>query len=76
MNFDERMDQLTRRHETLAKGVELLLRAQDRRDKNLGRMELLQAKNETLMAQVMESISSLARIAHAHESRISGLEAT
>ena len=32
------------------------------------------AKNQVLMAQVLESIDSLARIAHAHERRISNLE--
>jgi hypothetical protein len=76
MDFDERMDRLTERHEALTQNVELLLHAQDRHDKQLDRLEQMQAKNETLMAQVMESISSLARIAHAHENRITGLEAT
>jgi hypothetical protein len=76
MNFDERMDRLTERHEALTQSVELLFHAQDRHDKQLDRLEQMQAKNETLMAQVMESISSLARIAHAHENRISRLEAT
>jgi hypothetical protein len=35
-----------------------------------------QARNETLIAQIIESITSLARIAQARENRISGLEAT
>ena len=70
------MDKLTARHEALTQSMELLFNAQDRHDKQFDRLEQMQVKNETLMAQVMESISSLARIAHAHESRISGLEAS
>jgi hypothetical protein len=34
----------------------------------------MQEKNEVLLGHVMESIDSLARIAHAHENRITGLE--
>jgi hypothetical protein len=33
-----------------------------------------QEKNQILMAQVLENIASLARIAHVHERRISDLE--
>ena len=60
MNIDERLDRLTERHEALTQTVELLAQSQQ--------------KNEILMAQVLESINSLARIAHAHERRISDLE--
>ena len=31
-------------------------------------------KNEVLLGHVLESVDSLARIAHAHEQRITGLE--
>lgn len=60
MNIDERLDRLTERHEALTQSVELLTHSQE--------------KNETLMTQVIESIQSLARIAHAHERRVSDLE--
>ena len=76
MTTDERLDRLTERHEALTQSVESLFHSQDRHDKQLDRLEQMQVKNETLMGQLMESISSLARIAHAHEDRISGLEAT
>jgi len=36
--------------------------------------EAAMAKNQVLLSQVVESIDSLARIAHAHEQRITGLE--
>jgi transcriptional regulator with GAF, ATPase, and Fis domain len=38
------------------------------------RNEEMMEKNQVLMANVLESIDRLARIAHAHEHRISGLE--
>ena len=38
------------------------------------RNEASMAKNQVLLSQVVESIDSLARIAHAHEQRITGLE--
>jgi hypothetical protein len=34
----------------------------------------MQQKNEVLLGHVIESVDSLARIAHAHENRITGLE--
>lgn len=43
---------------------------------NLDRLFELQGRNEHTMAQLMESINSLARIAHAHEQRLSDLEDT
>ena len=60
MTIEERLDRLTERHEALTQTVELLAQSQQ--------------KNEVLMAQVLESINSLARIAQAHERRISDLE--
>lgn len=54
MNIDERLDRLTERHEALMQSVELLTHSQE--------------KNEALMTQAIESIQSLARIAHGEES--------
>ena len=81
MNIDERL-------ESLAQTVERIAQNQGRQDERLQALvqtvELLAhmqmkseeriAKNEILLAHVMESIDSLARIAHAHEQRITGLE--
>lgn len=47
--IDERLDRLTERHEALTHTVELLAS--------------MQQKNEAVMAQVLEAINSLARIA-------------
>jgi hypothetical protein len=60
MDIDQRLDKLAERHEALTQSVELIARMQE--------------KNEVLLGHVMESIDSLARIAHAHENRITGLE--
>ena len=60
MNTDERLDRLTERHEALTLSVELLTQSQH--------------KNEVLMAQILESINSPARISRVHEQRISDLE--
>ena len=67
MDFEERIDKLTARHEALSQTVELLAHAQTRNEE-------IQAKNEQMLTQVIESIDSLARIAHAHERRISDIE--
>ena len=64
MTIDERLDRLTERHEALTQTVELMVHEQ---------REWL-AKNQVLMTHVLESIDSLARIAHTHERRISDLE--
>ena len=67
MNFEERLDRLVERHEAITQSVELIAHLQQKNEETL-------EKNQVLMAQVMESINSLARIAHAHEQRISKLE--
>jgi hypothetical protein len=67
MDIDQRLDKLTERHEALTQSVELIARMQQK-------SEEAHYKNEVLLAQVMESVNSLARIAHAHENRITGLE--
>ena len=67
MTIDERLDRLTERHEALTQSVELLTHVQLKSEETL-------EKNQVLMAQVLESLNSLARIAHAHEQRLSHLE--
>ncbi len=64
MAIDERLDRLTERHEALTQSVELLVHEQR------GWWE----KNQTMMAHVLESLDSLARIAHAHARPLSNLE--
>jgi len=78
MNIEERLDRLTERHEALTQSVELLIHAQQEafeknREAHEKNWETLE-KNQILIAQVLESINSLARIAHAHEQRITNLE--
>ena len=65
--IDERLDRLTERHEALAQSLELLVHETQKLAES-------QVKTEKLVAEVVESINSLARIAHAHENRITHLE--
>ena len=67
MTIDERLEKLTERHEALTQTVELTARMQQK-------SEEAQQKNEVLLGHVLESIDSLARIAHAHEKRIADIE--
>jgi len=67
MTIDQHFDKLTQRQEALTQTVELIARMQQK-------SEGAHLKNEVLLGQVMESVNSLARIAHAHERRITGLE--
>ncbi len=67
MNIDQRLDRLTERHEALTQTVEIIAGMQKKNEE-------AHQKNEVLLAHVMESIESLARIAHAHEQRITRLE--
>lgn len=78
MTIDQRLEALTH-------AVEMLVQRQNSHDDNLDRLfeihteqytrvSELQAKNERMLAELMESVNSLARIAHAHEQRISNLE--
>jgi len=60
VTIDQRLDRLTERHEALTQTVQIIAG--------------MQRKNEVLWTHVMESIDSLARIAHSHERRISHLE--
>jgi hypothetical protein len=74
MSIDERLDKLTERHEALTQAVELIAHMQQRNEEAHQRNEVLMEKSQVLIAHVMESVDSLARIAHAHEQRITGLE--
>lgn len=67
MNIDQRLDKLTERHEALTQTVELIAHVQRKNEE-------AHQKNEVLLAHVIESVGSLARIAHAYEQRIIGLE--
>ncbi len=71
MTIDERLDRLTERHEALTQTVELM--AHEQREW-WGKNERWWEKNQVLMTHVLESIDSLARIAHTHEKRITDLE--
>ena len=78
MTIDERLDRLTERHEALTQTVELLVHEQrewwEKSEQVHERNEKMQEKNQILIAQMLEGIDSLARIAHVHEQRISDLE--
>ncbi len=67
MCFEERLDRLAERHEALTESVELIAHLQQKHEETL-------QKNQVLMANVIENIDRLARIAHAHEQGISDLE--
>ena len=78
MDFEERLERLRERHEALTQTVELMIHLHQedhlKHEAALTKHDEALAKNQVLMAQVLESIDSLARIAHAHERRISNLE--
>ncbi len=74
MTIDERIERLTERHEALTQTVEIIAGMQRENERRLEegfrKNEEAHHKNEVLLAQVIEGIDSLARIAHAHEQRI------
>jgi hypothetical protein len=78
MTIDERLERLTERHEALTQTVELMIHEQ--REMRQQQREWQQKneewweKNQVLMTHMLESINTLARIAHVHERRISDLE--
>jgi hypothetical protein len=67
MNIDQRLDRLTERHEALTQTLEIIAGMQKKNEE-------AHQKNEALMARVVETIESVARIVHAHEQRITRLE--
>jgi hypothetical protein len=71
MTIDERLDRLTARHEALTETVEILVH---RQTEFFNRQEAINDKNQIVMAELMDSVSSLARIAQSHERRISNIE--
>jgi hypothetical protein len=78
MTIDERLDRLTERHEALTQTVELMIHEhrewEAKTERWQAKAQEWQDKNQILMSQVLESIDSLARVAHVHERRISDLE--
>ncbi len=74
MDFDERLERLTERHEALAQTMELVVHMQRKNEEAHQKNEVLSEKSQVLIVQVIESVDSLARIAHAHERRITNLE--
>jgi hypothetical protein len=71
MTIDERLDRLTERHEALTQTVELIVHQQREWQE---RNERWWEKNQVLMADMLDSIHSLAQIAQAHERRLGDLE--
>jgi hypothetical protein len=88
MNIDQRLEALThaaemsfQRQNSHDDNLDRLFEVQRQHEANLDRLfemqarnEAMQAKNELVLADLMESVNSLARIAHAHETRIENLE--
>ena len=88
MNIDQRLEALTcavevlvqrqnSHDDNLATVVEMQRKNEEiqaQHDAKLDRRFDLQGKNEVALAQLMESVNSLARIAHAHEQRLTNLE--
>jgi hypothetical protein len=74
MDFDQRLDRLTERHEALAQTMELVVHMQRKNEEAHQKNEVLLEKSQVLIVQVIESVDSLARIAHAHERRITNIE--
>jgi hypothetical protein len=74
VDIDQRLDKLTERHEALTQTVELIVHMQQKNEEALQRNEALLEKSQILIVRVIEGVDSLARIAHAHENRITGLE--
>jgi hypothetical protein len=71
MTIDERLDRLTARHEALTQSVGIFVHSQK---DFLDRQEAINEKNQIVMAELMDSVNSLARIAQSHERRISDIE--
>lgn len=61
MTIDERLDRLTERHEALSEKVQIVT--------------AIERGNEEKLAQVMEAINALARIAEIQGGRLEDLEA-
>jgi len=74
MDIDKRLEKLKERHEALAESMEIIVHMQRKNEEAHEKNEAWLAKSQTLIVQVIESLDSLARIAHARENRITHLE--
>jgi len=88
MNIDERLEKLTAAVDKVHADVQVLAQMSVSHESNqhqpfelhaasekrLTRTEQMQARNQELMAQVMEAINQLGRAVLSHEKRISDLE--
>jgi hypothetical protein len=64
----------TDRMDRFERGLEHLLETQAGQQTTIDKILQAQRKNEVMMAQALEAINSLARIAQSHEKRIEDLE--
>lgn len=74
MNIDERLDRLAERHEALRRAVERIGHLPQKNEEVQRQNEILLEKNQIRIAEIKQSVNSLARIAHARERRGSDLE--
>ena len=74
MNIDELLERLAERHEALRRAVECLGHLQQKNEEDQRQNEILLEKNQIRIAEIKQSVDSLARIAHARERRGSDLE--
>jgi prefoldin subunit 5 len=68
------LERLKERHEALTQTVEIIAGMQRENETSIRGLLQAQQKNETLLAQVIEAVNSLARIAASHERRLDHLE--
>ena len=69
-----RHEALVERHEALTQTVEIIAGMQRAGEERMAMMEEQIAKTHTLIAQSLEAINALARIAESHERRLGDLE--
>lgn len=74
MNFERQMEFLLQNQANHDAKIAQLLENHKQHDTEIVKILGMQAKNEQLMGELVESVTSLARIAHLHEQRISGVE--
>jgi hypothetical protein len=74
MNIDERLKRLAERHEALRRSVKRLGHLHQKNEEAQRKNEILLEKNQIRIAEIKQSVNSLARIAHARERRSSDLE--
>ena len=78
MNFEQRIDRLTERHEVMAQSMELWIasvrEAHDRHERILEQNSLDMGRVDAKSDRLSDKIDTLASIALSHERRISNLE--